>query len=273
MTKDQFIALTDQFLKIVQTQLNTLPPNRIWLKTIKNTFSAKLYIEGIYNDITSWQHSLPIGRLLDFGAGGGYVAFLLAGLGYQVEAIDIADYKQDRADHRTRADDQRCLWPALEKTSPHLHFQHYEQTIPFTDNTFDGVVAYAVIEHIPDELVDKALKEIRRVVKPDGYLFISRLPRKWAYMEHLAGLFGIAHHERLYGDREIIELMNRHAFDVKKGSITDMVPVNNIFNHMFPLLRIINSILLHTPLQFFAHNNRLICQNTQHFITCAPVSL
>lgn len=261
MIKHQFITLTDQFLKIVETQLNNLPANRIWLKTIKNTFSAKLYIKGIYNDITAWQQHLPKGRLLDFGAGGGYIAFLLAQLGYQVEAVDIADYKQERADHQTRAGDQRYLWPALEKASPHLHFQHYKEKIPFTDNTFDGAIAYAVIEHVPDNQVDNALQEIKRVVKPGGYLFISRLPRKWAYLEHLAKLFGIAHHERLYGDQEITTLLNRHTFEVKERLITDMVPVPNMFNYMLPALRIVDTVLLHSPLRYIGHNNQLICKN------------
>ena len=42
---------------------------------------------------------------------------------------------------------------------------------PFEDNCFDTVVAGEVIEHIPD--LDSFMKEIHRILKPNGVLIIS----------------------------------------------------------------------------------------------------
>jgi ubiquinone/menaquinone biosynthesis C-methylase UbiE len=45
------------------------------------------------------------------------------------------------------------------------------QTIPFEDKTFDLVMANAMLYHVPN--VDKALAEIRRVLKPEGRFYGS----------------------------------------------------------------------------------------------------
>jgi SAM-dependent methyltransferase len=42
--------------------------------------------------------------------------------------------------------------------------------MPFPDNTFDGIWSIWVLEHIPNP--EKALLEIRRVLKPGGYLLL-----------------------------------------------------------------------------------------------------
>jgi len=42
------------------------------------------------------------------------------------------------------------------------------QTLPFPDESFDVVMANHMLYHVPD--IDKALNEIRRVLKPDGML-------------------------------------------------------------------------------------------------------
>jgi len=43
--------------------------------------------------------------------------------------------------------------------------------MPFPDNSFDGLWSFWVLEHIPNP--EKALLEMRRVVKPGGYMFLE----------------------------------------------------------------------------------------------------
>ena len=43
--------------------------------------------------------------------------------------------------------------------------------LPFPDNHFDTVVSTEVLEHVPDPL--RAMREMRRVLKPDGFLVLS----------------------------------------------------------------------------------------------------
>jgi len=45
------------------------------------------------------------------------------------------------------------------------------------DNSFDMIISSQVIEHIPDD--SKHLKEIRRLLKDDGLLYISSVIKKW----------------------------------------------------------------------------------------------
>lgn len=47
------------------------------------------------------------------------------------------------------------------------------QEIPFPNETFDAVVANHMLYHVPDRA--KALAEIRRVLKPRGYLFATTI--------------------------------------------------------------------------------------------------
>lgn len=46
-----------------------------------------------------------------------------------------------------------------------------ETSYPFPDNTFDAVISLATIEHLVH--IEHFLKEIRRILKPDGFLYVS----------------------------------------------------------------------------------------------------
>ena len=61
------------------------------------------------------------------------------------------------------------------------------QKLPFPDGSFDFVSCNHVLEHIFE--TEKFLREIRRVVKPDGLVVIS-VPNCAAWMNRLAFLFG-----------------------------------------------------------------------------------
>ncbi len=45
------------------------------------------------------------------------------------------------------------------------------EDLPFENNHFDGIWSYAVLEHVDNP--EKALQEMRRVLKPGGILFLS----------------------------------------------------------------------------------------------------
>lgn len=50
------------------------------------------------------------------------------------------------------------------------------ERIPFGDNYFDSLLCMEVLEHLPEP--ETALKEIYRVLKKEGYVFIS-VPQEW----------------------------------------------------------------------------------------------
>jgi SAM-dependent methyltransferase len=47
------------------------------------------------------------------------------------------------------------------------------QEIPFPESSFDGVLMMKSLHHVPMELLDSALAEVRRVLRPAGWLYVS----------------------------------------------------------------------------------------------------
>lgn len=104
-------------------------------------------------------HLRPGMRLLDCGCGPGSITVGLARIVAPgtVVGIDIEPKQIERA--RGRAD----------AGTVSLHFQTGNiYDLPFPDASFDAAFAHNVLEHLSDPL--KALKEMRRVLKPGGVI-------------------------------------------------------------------------------------------------------
>lgn len=67
-----------------------------------------------------------------------------------------------------------AAWRNLVVTGRTFQFQEIDaQSIPFEEETFDAVIANHMLYHVPDRA--KAFSEIRRVLKPSGYLFATTI--------------------------------------------------------------------------------------------------
>lgn len=113
-------------------------------------------------------------RVLDLGCGTGYGAKILAQRAKQVVAADV-----DASPLRYG-----------EETYPDAKVQRVQiapisdgQRLPFKDNSFDAVVSYEVIEHVPVEQMEAFFAEIARVLKPDGVVILST-PNKHVYINY-----------------------------------------------------------------------------------------
>jgi 2-polyprenyl-3-methyl-5-hydroxy-6-metoxy-1,4-benzoquinol methylase len=143
--------------------------------------------------------------VLEVGCGGGYFANLLQQAGYDVLAGDIIDPKTPPGQFWKL---QRLK---LEVVPNFIRFDG--RAIPFRDDTFDGVITIAVLEHVErDEVM--FLHEISRICHPGGFFFIYKLPRKLSY-EYLMTRLGITTaHNKLYTRNNIYELLNKSGFKV-----------------------------------------------------------
>lgn len=104
-------------------------------------------------------------KLLEIGAGAGWQAAYLSNLGFQVEAVDIASsiYKEKQ------------VFPV----------QVYDgRTLPFDDRMFDAIYSSTVLEHIPH--LNEALKEMKRVLKDDGFCVHLVPSPTWRLLSNVA---------------------------------------------------------------------------------------
>ncbi|HEV8331066.1 MAG TPA: class I SAM-dependent methyltransferase [Steroidobacteraceae bacterium] len=113
--------------------------------------AAQGYVEQLrVIEVRQALHWLPPGRhILEIGAGVGWQARELSTMGHEVEAVDLAGsaYAAER------------IWAIRDYDGEHL---------PYADQTFDVVYSSNVLEHV--ERLRSLLAEMRRVVKPGGYL-------------------------------------------------------------------------------------------------------
>jgi SAM-dependent methyltransferase len=108
----------------------------------------------------------PGERLLEIGVGTGYYSLDLAEWVGPDGTLELFDLQQKFLDHVMRAADRRGLTNLVPT-------QGDATALPFEDASVDAVILTAVLGEIPDTAA--ALREIRRVLKPDGRLVVGEL--------------------------------------------------------------------------------------------------
>ncbi len=129
---------------------------------IHRRFSTNPY--GWFNWVFDILETLPDpARLLELGSGPGYLwkdCIERIPAGWNITLSDLSDGMLDAA------------WRNLVVTGRAFKFEQMDaQSVPYPDGTFDIVLANYMLYHVPDR--PKALAEIRRVLKPGGYLLAA----------------------------------------------------------------------------------------------------
>ena len=130
--------------------------------------------------------------VLDIACGDGYGSAMLARHAAQVTGVDIDTPTVERARSKYVADNLRFL-------------QGSATDIPLDDDSVDLVISFETIEHLTEQ--DRMLCEIRRVLRPEGFLLISS-PDKYEYSD-VPDYHNEFHLKELYC-REFEELLQKH---------------------------------------------------------------
>ncbi|MCA1783229.1 MAG: class I SAM-dependent methyltransferase [Dermatophilaceae bacterium] len=84
--------------------------------------------------------------------------------------------------------------------------------LPFADDSFDAVAAFDVVEHCEPESL--TLREMHRVLRPDGVLVLSVPAYQWAWTDH-----DVANgHHRRYTRGRIVDAVTAAGFTVDRAT-------------------------------------------------------
>ena len=111
--------------------------------------------------------------VLDLGCGLGRHAILFAKCGFKVTATDISKEALDflKKYRREQGVDIACRMADMEN-------------LPFADDAFDCIFAMHSAGHADTEGMKRVMNEIRRVLKPDGAVFMTLCSKEtWTYAE------------------------------------------------------------------------------------------
>jgi SAM-dependent methyltransferase len=116
-------------------------------------------------------------------------------------------------------------------------------SLPFADASFDTVTSTEVLEHVPDPL--RALKEMRRIVKSNGFLILST-PMYWPRHEMPYDYFRYPYDGMLHllkeSGWELVKIYNRGKSYAFLGQV--IMHVSPKILHWKPLTWILNSFFL-----------------------------
>lgn len=110
-----------------------------------------------------------IKKVLDLGCGSGRHTVYLAKKHFQVYGIDIA--KQGIKITKE--------WLKKEKLRANLKIGSIYKKLPYQDNFFDAIISTNTIHHAKIKDIRKVIKEIERVLRPKGLIFITVRKRKF----------------------------------------------------------------------------------------------
>lgn len=112
-------------------------------------------------------------RVLDIGSGRGEIVFYALKQG-ATEAIGI-DYSKDAIDIAKKAQKKQSKYI---KSNSKFFVRDAKRT-RYKDESFDVVFMLEVLEHLYPEEQEQILKEIHRILRPKGKLFIHTAPSKF----------------------------------------------------------------------------------------------
>lgn len=156
------------------------------------------------------------GPVLDWGCGYGQLSQLLRERGVATEAFD---YREDVVEGTQRLE----RYPSIV-----AHVSSDPVRLPFAEHRFDAVLSCGVLEHVQHP--GDSLRELHRVLRPGGRLYVYKLPNRLSYLEAIARLSGLYYHgklphDRIYTAHSARVLLEQEGFEVTDVRLTNLLPL------------------------------------------------
>jgi SAM-dependent methyltransferase len=187
--------------------------------------------------------------VLDWGCGKGHISYLLKKAGFSVVSCDRAEKRADSAFGQPT--------PILDDMGITVVPLSDAIALPFPDQVFDCVVSFGVLEHVTAD--QASLREIRRILKPHGVLFVTFLPYYLSWTQAVISAVGRSYHDRLYKRTSVHTLAANVGFEVRSMWHAQLFPKNAIPLQFDRVLEPLDRFLCrHTPLRYLATNLEIV---------------
>lgn len=115
-------------------------------------------------------------RILDLGFGSGRHTVYFAREGFDVNGIDIAE----EGLRITRS------WLKEQNLNADLKIGNMYDKLPYPDDFFDAIISVQVMHHSEIENIRKLIREMERVLRPSGFIFVTVLRKNIRASETIA---------------------------------------------------------------------------------------
>ncbi|NQT04250.1 MAG: class I SAM-dependent methyltransferase [Planctomycetes bacterium] len=178
-------------------------------------------------------------KVLDVGCFIGYGETRLFSKAKEIVAID--------------RDDNALEFARQNRSLPNVNFKKVDaKHLPFSDETFDIVIAFQLIEHISPDETGRFLSDVQRVLKMNGLLFVVTPNRKFRLLPFQRPFN--SEHFREFTAKGLYKILRTNFKDVKVKGIRAKEWIEEIERKRvrkspynvyirYPLSRLINNIL------------------------------
>lgn len=180
--------------------------------------------EGVVSDFKNRISEVSQLSLLDAGCGNGLISIAFANAGSKVVGVEIEEELVEVARENAK----------VITNAPEFVFYDGQQ-LPFSDQYFDAVVSVSVLEHTSSPVL--YLKEVFRVLKPDGSLYLAFPNKLWPKETH-TGLFFLTYFPLTWRDF-LVRLFNRNPLKDNNlhfygyGDLVKMINEINVLDQGF----------------------------------------
>jgi 2-polyprenyl-3-methyl-5-hydroxy-6-metoxy-1,4-benzoquinol methylase len=243
--------LTKEMIQVYEEYAQLSDDSEVMALVNNTPIERKVEAFNLYKDYLQGKS-----RFLDWGCKDGHVGYMVNSL--LPEKVEIHGCDIRKGKYSIFSEKANLEYSQLK--------HHYK--LPYEDNYFDVVIGNGVLEHVAND--SESIKELYRIIKPDGYLVITFLPNFWSYTEFISRMIKHGGHRRIYSLKEIKKMLLHKGFiSVNSGYhqvVPSLVSLSKIkqVRFLYPILNQIykvNKYLDKLPLiNKIAANIYVICQ-------------